>query len=374
MMLTVISGWTQWNLFVFVFERVSGLLEDVAGWVSNIPWTVISVGRPSVVWMLLFFFWLCWVFAVHGQRVWKSLFGLVLVSVFFWPVFPWAHYHPGFGKVWFLDVGQGDSILLERPDGTHVLVDGGSQYSGRYVVVPALRYLGISKLDWVINSHPHADHAGGLTEVLKNMEIGQVLTAFYDYDSFTYRDFLEEARKFPLWTAENAAEPPELPAGIRLLNPDSEPIRGSVHDIHNNGLVLSVDDWLLLTGDIEKEAEHKLLSGGRLEEIKVLKVAHQGSHTSSSQEFLEHMDLEAAVIFSGRNNRYGHPHASVLRRLEQKKNLTLYRTDLQGCILLDYSIDKVFWETWQRTDQRQLWVSPEKLKKTHKKRISVKKH
>ena len=237
--------------------------------------------------------------------------------------------------VHFIDVGQGDSILIQTPTGATVLVDAGDTKAGRQVVVPYLRKLGIQHLDMVVMTHPHFDHIGGLIPVIEAYSVGQVLADGQIHTTRTYEDLLrlilEKEIPFKLARAGGELTISGLDEAL-VLNPKEPLLKG----LNNNSVVL----WLrygqvafLLTGDIEAEAEERMCTQGKLPQAEILKVAHHGSSTSTTSTFLWAASPKEAIISLGAGNTYNHPHAETLRSLDKAK-AKVRRTDLTGTIIV----------------------------------------
>ncbi len=243
--------------------------------------------------------------------------------------------------VTFLDVGQGDAVLIEGPAGHHVLVDGGP--SGEAITAALGRNLPFydRRIDLVVLTHPQADHLGGLPAVLRRYDVGSVLASPIEGDSAAYRAWRR---------AVNAASVPYVEAvpghtidlgdGASLYvisapSEETDPNEGSVVV----KLVMGRASFLL-TGDIESPREAALVRSGAELQAVVYKVPHHGSDTSTSPAFLAAVDPLVDVISVGRDNRYGHPAGAVLDRLNGD---AVFRTDRNG----DISV---------RTDGRRLWV------------------
>jgi len=236
-------------------------------------------------------------------------------------------------QVHVLDVGQGDAVLIEAPGDKKVLIDAGT---GKSKVAQQLRERGIKKLNLVVGTHPHADHIGGMVEVLKSFEIGMYVDNGMTHNTLTYS---RTARAI-----ENLGIP--YRAGVRdrvfnigdevkltVLHPRSTLLRGTRSDLNSNSVVLRVDHkdiCFLLTGDAEDPTERALLNGG-LDECDVLKVAHHGSGHSTSDSFLRAVKPRFAAASAGLKNRYGHPDEHTVARLASA-GVTLHRTDLEGTI------------------------------------------
>ena len=254
-------------------------------------------------------------------------------------------------SVYFLDVGQGDSELIVT-DTAAVLIDGGERTEGDTLLADFQQY-GISKLDYVIASHPHTDHIGGLTVFLgmdpadSGVTVGTVITADVpDADiptTKTYEQFLDNAEAH----AEDVcflSESMELDLGSATLQLIPSPIKSDAETLNEYsicGLLTSGANTFFFTGDAGKQEEQALLAENLLpsQPVDVLKVGHHGSKGSSSTEFLQALHPTDAVIscapvdaaFSG--NSYGHPHQGALERL-QEVGCTIYRTDLDGTICI----------------------------------------
>lgn len=234
----------------------------------------------------------------------------------------------------FLDVGQADSILLELPNNEIMLIDAGNNSDGRKVV-SYLRDKGIDTIDYLIGTHPHADHIGGLDDVIDNFEIGRIYLPQVIHTSKTFEDVL-------LAVQRKGKKITPARAGVSILN-ESElkiyflsPIRNDYDDLNHYSAVIKVDflnKSFLFTGDAEIPNEEEMIEkyGSRLKS-HVLKVGHHGSNTSTSEEFIEKVVPDYAVISVGKDNSYGHPSTLVIQRL-QNHGVKIYRTDLQGTII-----------------------------------------
>ena len=241
----------------------------------------------------------------------------------------------------FLDVGQGDSTFFQFPYGGNMLIDGGTggKYDMGKRVVAYLRRQGVRRIDILLLSHPHDDHVGGLITVLKNFPVGLVLDSGQAHTSYSYEEFLKliEGKRIPYRIIKEGGEIKGF-KGVRItvLNPPPHLLEGTDSDINNNSLVLKVTYGkvsLLLTGDIEREAEERLLRYGHYLKSTIIKVPHHGSRTSSTPDFLGLVNPQVAVIPVGRRNPFRHPSPQVLQRYE-KRGTTIYRTDRQGAIIL----------------------------------------
>ena len=235
-------------------------------------------------------------------------------------------------KVHFIDVGQGDSVLIQAQD-KHVLIDGGSRGAGQ-TVVDYLRNNGVGKLDLVIATHPHEDHIGGLLAVLTEFEVLEIMDPGVIHTSKTFEEYLDliDSKDIP-FTEARAGMSRNLGDGVRIEI--LHPVNPSSSHLNNASIVARLtygNVAFLFTGDAESEAEQAMLDRGNLG-ANVLKVGHHGSRTSSSSAFLNAVRPSFAIISVGSDNRYGHPHQEILDRLGDA-NVRDYRTDLHGTIVI----------------------------------------
>ncbi|MBC3797800.1 MBL fold metallo-hydrolase [Acetobacterium tundrae] len=231
--------------------------------------------------------------------------------------------------VHFLDVGQGDSILLIDNNDT-MLIDGGNPENGG-AIINYLKSLGISQLDYVVATHNHADHAGGLADVVANLDVSNLyVTNSEDTTASQKLIAAAKAKNVPVSTPSPGTTLAFGGSTIDFLGPLS------VHeDVNNDSLVLKVtrgNHRFLFTGDMGQQAEQELLAQNINLEADVLKVGHHGSSTSTGYVFLRAVNPRYSVISCGANNDYGHPHEETLSRLNDVGS-TIFRTDLMGTII-----------------------------------------
>jgi competence protein ComEC len=259
-------------------------------------------------------------------------------------------------RVTFLDVGQGDCTVIESPSGQVAVIDGGGYPAsderlgadpGSRVLVPFLRFRGISRVDALIATHPDEDHAQGLIAPLKRL--GARLALDTDSpappESAAARLRAELARRKVPVHLPRRGDALDLGAGVRLevLHPDTARLRGTRSDDNNNALIFRLTykkARVLLMADAEEEAERALLSSGQELVADILKVGHHGSRGSTSPTFLQRVKPSAAIVSCGRDNRFGHPHNETLARLAAQ-GIRLFRTDLQGAITLESDGERI---------------------------------
>ncbi|WP_373895375.1 ComEC/Rec2 family competence protein [Virgibacillus natechei] len=235
-------------------------------------------------------------------------------------------------QVHFIDVGQGDSMLIQTPSDKTILIDGGPPESGKKVV-SYLEDQQIEKIDLLVATHPDIDHIGGLPYVMEHIEIGQILDSGKLYSTKTYARYVNEIRKqgIPIKIAE-INEPIELDPllQIHVLNSYEKDKNNNQSSI---ALKITYDEIdFLLMSDVEKEQEKELIKNGELQ-AEIIKVAHHGSNTSSSMKFLREVNPEIAILTYSIENDYGHPVHRVIENLH-RINATIYSTATFGDIML----------------------------------------
>jgi DNA internalization-related competence protein ComEC/Rec2 len=254
----------------------------------------------------------------------------------------------------FLDVGQGDAILIQTPSHQNILVDGGPSPQAIDLELSQKLSFWDRTIDLMVSTQPHADHVTGLVEVLQRYNVNHVLEPGVPYDSPIYLEWLNLVKEKQIkHEIARAGREIDLGKGIKMevLNPPERLFEETSSDVDNNGVVLRLN-WgeisFLFTADIREEAEFELIGQRANLKNTVLKVAHHGSKTSTSPQFLATVDPEIAVISVGADNHFGHPSPEVVERLVNKLGKDkVYRTDEQGTIEFI-------------TDGEKLWVRVER--------------
>ncbi|MFA6272426.1 MAG: ComEC/Rec2 family competence protein [Patescibacteria group bacterium] len=243
-------------------------------------------------------------------------------------------------KIHFLDVGQGDAILIRTPEHQDILIDGGP---GNLVVDEIGKYLLFydRDIEIMILTHAHSDHVSGLVEVLKRYEVDQVLfSGNVDHDAPDYLAWLGiiEQKSIPLIVA-TCCKTYQLgnQVELQILYPFEDYSGKELEDLNESSLVSRLvykDRKFLFTGDAPLEVEEKIIEKDLPIESDVLKVGHHGSKYSSGELFLDAVNPDYAVIQSGEGNSFGHPHFKTVNNL-QKRNVEMMRTDQCGTIIME---------------------------------------
>jgi len=339
---TTVSTWHVWGYYVILAGVIASLnhRKQLADFFSRLTSEIkkLTEGIPK---------------PRHGFSMKWLILPLLVVTILVWSVVlttPDDKLH-----VSFLDVGQGDAILIQTLNGQDILIDGGP--------APQKINLELSKklpfwdrtIDLIVCTQPHADHVTGLVEVLQRYKVRQVLEAEVSYNSSIYQEWCNVVEDKGIeYNIARAGQNIDLGSGIKLevLNPPEVLFDGTGDDVDNNGVVLRLSWGLvsfLFTADIREEAEFELIGQRANLKSTVLKVAHHGSETSTSLQFLVAVDPEVAVISVGTDNTFGHPGPEVVERLiDRLGEDNVYRTDENGTVELI-------------TDGERLWVSNNKF-------------
>lgn len=245
-------------------------------------------------------------------------------------------------RVHYIDIGQGDCELIES-NGEFMLIDAGEN-GNEDIVINYLRKAGVEKLRYVVATHPHSDHMGGLAEVISEFEVENIIMPKLTKDQTpttkTYRDFLDAVKK-------SGAKGIYSKIGAEYTLGESDfvilgPVSNNTENLNDMSVIVKLthgDNTFLFTGDAEYDEEQDVINNFAHElDCDVYKVGHHGSSTSSCEDFLEAVTPEVCIISCGEDNSYGHPHYEAMERIESYTD-EIYRTDICGDIIV--SSDKV---------------------------------
>ena len=345
-------AWLAWPFLTYTIRIVE--------WLALVPGAMIAVPRLTAAFLILYYVaailiaviagWeterrrQVWLRAKRGLPAYAGMLALVLPVILIWSAvfsLPDGRLH-----VYFLDVGQGDAIFIQSPTGKQILVDGGPD---RPILLSAVgRRLPFwdRSLDAILATHGDGDHINGLFAALDHYRVNLALDSGLDADS-------ELAGRWSRGVIATGAERTEAEAGLVLALSDGvylevlHPPANADSDWSDNDRSIVArlvygEVSLLLTGDLEREGESALLASGRSLASTVLKVAHHGAATGTSEAFLDAVSPAVVVISVGAGNKYWHPAKATLRRLEDRE-IQVWRTDEAGTIELI-------------TDGEQLWM------------------
>ena len=247
-------------------------------------------------------------------------------------------------SMYFLDVGEADSIIIQN-NGKYALIDAGNNEDGEKIV-SYMKSLGIKEFEFVLGTHAHEDHIGGMDNVIRNFKINHYYMPNVTTTTRTFEEILEELKNHDI-----AFETPQIGDNIKLSETNFEVywIGNNQEDLNSTSIILKgkyKNVSFLLTGDATTEVEYQILE----KDIKsdLLKVAHHGSRQSNSDKFLRKVEPKYAIISVGKDNDYGFPKKVVLNKLELLGS-KIYRTDELGTIIA-YSDGNDFTFEFQKTD------------------------
>ena len=354
---------------------VMAYLMEAVRWMAQVPGAEFHLPSPPIYLLLLSYFSMGWVVLTRGglrRRVMIVIGSCTLI--FFWLVMGYASKGGLDMRITFLDVGQGDSTLIEFPNGRTLLVDGGVRHGsfdvGRLAVAPYLWDHWIRRIDYVVLSHAQADHIGGLPFILQGFEIGEIWMNGADRGTPLLEEVVRIGRKnnIPIKIANLEMKPLSIGhSKLGVLHPGSR-----LDHLRSNdrSVVISVEygrHRFLLTGDIEETAEQEILAQGDGLQSIGLKVPHHGSRSSLLPHFLLAVCPNNAIISTGSNNPYGHPSEEAITAFELL-GTRLFRTDQQGAVLLisdgnqltikthrDFILEPVRWDRRIVRMEKQNW-------------------
>ena len=326
------------RLIAIFIKPILSILIKISQICSKLPFSNILVVTPYMFNVISYYAIILYCIKSKKNNKCKIIICLLIVLIlinFIIYIFPQKL------RIFFIDVGQGDSTLIITPDKKTVLIDGGGSDSfdvGKKVLLPYLLDRRILKIDYVLISHFDTDHCGGILTIMEKVKVKNIIISEQAEHSENYERFkklmihkkirLIEVKKGDKIKIERYSE-------FKILFPTSRLL--SENPLNNNSIVTQFNYnnfKMLFTGDIEKLAEQQILKAEKAEiRADILKVAHHGSKTSSIPEFIKAVKPKIALIGVGKNNTFGHPNQQTIKNLENIK-CRIYRTDLQGEIII----------------------------------------
>lgn len=352
----LVSAITVLSIFLYIFHYIMPFLSILAGsiinllvrvilhiteFISSLPYSNLNIISPGIFQIALYYIVLAvflGLLKIDDSYRKRAGYGIILAILFFMA----SYALPSNMVINFIDVGQGDCILITSPDKKHILIDGGGKpqnlYSsvdvGRDVLLPYLYKHGVNKIDLIISTHSHDDHIGGLLPVIEDFNYERIVCGQYG-DNRLHREF-----EFEDDVISGVEEGDVIKVGkyieLYILNPSN--MEEDENDCSIVTQLVYKDFSALFTGDISADVE----KGLNVVSADILKIPHHGSAASLDQYFLERVNPQVAVICVGDNN-YGHPSDTIIKTIEEK-GIKLYRTDRDGEITIT-------------TNGREFWVS-----------------
>lgn len=350
------------NLFLNILIKITELISQIPmGNIITITPYIITITAMYII-IFICYIWVKNKFTIEKiknilkKRYIKILFILLIFITIITSIFEFINTRQEL-KIYFIDVGQGDSSLICTPSGKNILIDGGgSRDSEKYdvgekILLPYLLDRRIKKLDYIIISHFDADHCQGLQSVIKNIKVKNVIISKQASQSELFEQIMElcQEKNINVIVVKRGGKITiDKYTYFEILHPVDKMLDDGKGGLNANAIVAKLhykttkngDYTILFTGDIEEAAEKELvkLYGNKLKS-DILKVAHHGSKTSSTYEFLQEVKPSISLIGVGEDNTFGHPNEGVLQRLESI-NTKVYRTDLNGEIEIKINKEK----------------------------------
>ena len=323
------------KLIAFPLQIILKILIKIIELISKIPFGNYTVKTPWFI--VVFLTYAIIATLIHNKKgITKILTMVTLIIFVVMQVCAFINID-GKLKIYFIDVGQGDSMLVKTVNGKNILIDGGGSKNpdydiGEKILVPYLLDRRIKTLDYVIISHFDEDHATGVAQILGKIDVSSIILTRQLEENDIYRHILSIAKEKKIKLIY-VKEGDVLKIGgikISIIHPENKLMINN--PMNNNSIVCKVEYnsfSMLLTGDIEMEAEELILRKNINLKADVLKVAHHGSKTSTTGEFLKAINPKVALIGVGKNNNFGHPSNEVIQRLKEN-GTRIYRTDENG--------------------------------------------
>ncbi len=367
----LVAGIVMLTLFLLILRPLSGFLaggvgelidltHDILGWIVDafaaFPFASLHVPKPPFpIVILLIFAFLC-LLQVRSYRA-RQIFAILCFSIFLLLLAPGFRDDKSM-QLTFLDVGQGDAAHIRFPYGRTMLIDAGATNrqwdNGEKTILPFLKQSGNLRLTYLVASHAHDDHIGGMLSLLAEIKIDTLVLSAYPYHSKRFYDLQAACRDrniSMLVVGRGDRIDCDPSCRVYVLHPDSASLSAATlsgSECNNSSLVIKIqygDNGVLFTGDLEKSVEPRVTMYGDFLESEILKVAHHGSNTSTSDEFLDNINPVIALIPVALKNKFRHPSPKTLERLTNH-HIKVYRTSHTGAVMFriypEY-IEKVNW-------------------------------
>lgn len=264
-----------------------------------------------------------------------GLLGLYIALFWLWMELPDGKVH-----VRFLDVGQGDAVLITSPFGHNILIDGGPGSEVLSSLGKVLPFF-MSDIDLMVLTHPHSDHLNGLIEVFKKYKVKNVLITGVEYENSHYKEFLKDIASVNVYFARSDLDFEIGGIYLDTIYPIDDLVGREIANVNNSsiGFIVSfvgedgVERRVLLNGDNEQEVENEIID--KVSDVDIFKASHHASKTANTIEFLEVIKPEIVVISCGKDNKFGHPHTEALSNFQQI-GAKVFQTDLEGTVAMEW--------------------------------------
>ena len=347
------------SFYAIANDTITGLLLSFINFTGELSYSHIKIPAYSVYDAIIFYFFLILFMEFIRKQYLKNALALVLIvtfaNVYIFSTFDNKSLLPDNQlSVLMIDVGQGDAILIKTPDNKTILIDAGLAAFyfdyGESVIIPLLDFIGIEKVDYGFVSHLDLDHYGGFVSLIQKDKIGEIYKPAFDSTlkkDIRFETFLkEQGVKINYYNSQKLIF--DNCRMYVLSNKESNEIY-NLSSNNRSGILKVVygNCSFLFTGDAESRVENILTDDYQdFLDVDVLKVGHHGSKTSTSENFVNYTSPDYAILSAGIKNRFGHPHSSVINRLNEN-DIRIFRTDELGAILLLSDGEKITIEEWR---------------------------
>lgn len=332
-------------LIGYVLNTILTFQNIIASWIYKWDFFVFKFSSPDIFEITLYYILIFIVFKSidfkHLKKYVKSTIYVYLIILLIWNI--GIIMTDASIEINFIDIGQGDSCLINTKRGAYLVDTGGNMFGdfdvGENITLPYLEKHGINRLEGVFITHFDLDHCKGLPILMENIDIKNIFVSYRDNENEIYNYILNSDIPVVLLQEGNSINL-DKNTKVDVISPNFDMSRR--FNANNLSLVFNLsyyDKNILFTGDIESEVE-AIIANKINKKIDILKVAHHGSKTSSTSTFLDRNIPDISIISVGRNNFYGHPNEEVIKRFKEL-NTTIYRTDTMGMIKVDIDVDKL---------------------------------
>jgi len=336
-------------------DLIFNFLKIIIMFFHNLPYSYFHSTTPSLLTILFLLLLVYLVFNINSRKHLIAFISVSMVMVF---LNIDKNIHSENLQVTFLDVGQGDASFVKFPNGESMLIDGGDATKdwdqGKNAILPFLKFNNITNIKYVVASHPHNDHIGGLIEILKSVNVDTLVISKYRYNTKKYVEMIEvsQSEEIPIrYVGKGDQLYPDSSCRVYILHPSNEFIEEhdfSGEECNNSSIVMKVQygvNGILFTGDAEKQAEKAYMEYGDFLECEIVKLGHHGSKTSSTQKMLQNVNPLAAIISVAERNKFRHPSSITMEKLEYNQAKP-FLTSTNGALQFQFNQSEIKLIQW----------------------------